>query len=225
MAAPKNASEAKPANDTGLLVIIVLIIIFVILFGFAGLNSFSDSSASKMGYSLSVIERFITFLFSRELWSTLGIISVLSSIFLISVIVFCLIRMREIQNHEKEEIAHEVALALARDAEEEQKENPRWRYVLGLIESPSESDWRMAILEADSMLDDLMTERGYSGESLGEKLTAARADAFLSLDNAWEAHTIRNKIAHSGSDFPFSQMESRRTMRLYETVFEEFNYI
>jgi hypothetical protein len=102
------------------------------------------------------------------------------------------------------------------------KENPRWKYVLSLVESSSPSDWRIAIIEADSMLEELLEERGYAGDTLSEKLKDA---SFVNVDSAWEAHKVRNEVAHKGIDFPLSQIETRRTMRLYENVFEEFNVI
>jgi hypothetical protein len=48
---------------------------------------------------------------------------------------------------------------------------------------------------------------------------------FKTLDAAWEAHKIRNAIAHEGSDFVLSQRESKRVIGLYEMVFNEFNYV
>jgi hypothetical protein len=48
---------------------------------------------------------------------------------------------------------------------------------------------------------------------------------FNSIDMAWEAHKIRNSIAHEGSDFLLNQREAKRVIGLYEIVFREFRYI
>ncbi len=222
---PEAHGEGAP-SDAGLWILIVVALFGVGIFGMTQLFTpqylnleFAFSKFSTVGGPI------IDALFSAHTWYVVGIISSILSIFFISVIIFSLVRMREIQLHEKEEIAHEIAIAMAKDAEISKNENPRWRYVLGLVESDAESDWRVGIIEADSILDDLMKEKGYSGTSLGERLTSARGDAFMSLDNAWEAHTVRNRISHDGSNFPISQLEARRVIRLYETVFEEFSII
>ncbi len=226
----------KPAPDHGsggsgdsiLWIVVILVVVSFGVFGLGPLFS-TESLASNSGGFISkissVVVPIINGILNPHTWYVVGIISSIFSIFFIAVIIFCLVRMREIQNIEKGHIEHEVALALARDAELSKNENPRWQYVLSLVESQSESDWRIAIIEADSILDDLMNEKGYTGPSLGERLTNARGDAFMSLDNAWEAHSIRNRIAHDGADFPLSQLEARRVIRLYESVFEEFGIV
>ena len=224
--AGKKPVEEKKSSDLGLYLIIIFALIGFVMFGMGALFEVKFINIEYFfNRALFILGPLGKALISRHTWYVVGIVSSIISIFCIGVIVFSAVRMREIQLFEKFEIEHEIALAMARDKEIADKENPRWKYVLHLIESPTESDWRMAIIEADSMLDDALIEKGYSGESLGERLKNAQNDAFSTIDNAWKAHEVRNKIAHSGSDFPLSQLESRRIMRLYETVFEELGVI
>jgi hypothetical protein len=49
-------------------------------------------------------------------------------------------------------------------------------------------------MEADKLLDKLMTKRGYQG-SLGMKLKAAEK-AFTDTNLVWRAHKLRNRLAH-----------------------------
>lgn len=210
-------------GDEWLYVIAAIAVIMIIFFG---AQSFFTVSPTATQTFASKITGFTSVLFSSHTWYIVGVISSILSIFFIGVIIFSTVRMREIQLHEKEEIAHEIALALARDAENDKHQNPRWKYVLSLVEGPAESDWRVAIMEADSILDDIMREKGYAGDSLGERLTSVRVSGgFANIDSAWEAHNLRNKIAHEGANFPLSQMEARRAIRLYELCFEEFRIL
>ncbi len=123
-----------------------------------------------------------------------------------------------------EELAHKHAHASAQHREEEPK-NARWEMVAGLMASPSESDWRRAILEADILLAALLTERGLVGDSVGEQLKMANPLQFTTLDLAWEAHRMRNALAHLGEGFPLTERDARATIELYRRVFEEFDYI
>jgi hypothetical protein len=66
---------------------------------------------------------------------------------------------------------------------------------------------------------------GYMQESIGEKLKVIEPSDFTNIENAWEAHKIRNQIAHEGSDFMINEREAKRVIGLYETVFREFEYI
>jgi len=93
------------------------------------------------------------------------------------------------------------------------------------VESANANDWRLAILEADIMLDEFMENLGYHGDTLGEKLKKVEKSDMSSIDKAWEAHKIRNLIAHEGGDFVISHREARRVVNMYREVFEEYRYI
>lgn len=103
--------------------------------------------------------------------------------------------------------------------------NDKWEKIVELIASESPGDWRIAILEADIMLDELVTSMGHHGDTLGEKLKAIEQSDFRTLDMAWEAHKIRNRIAHHGSDFILTHREAKRVIDLFRQVFEEFDIV
>jgi len=103
--------------------------------------------------------------------------------------------------------------------------NHKWERVLKHIESHNESDWKLAILEADIMLDELLEKSGYRGETMGDKLKQVDKSDFNTIDMAWDAHKIRNMIAHEGADYKLNAREAQRVMKLYEQVFKEFKYI
>jgi hypothetical protein len=103
--------------------------------------------------------------------------------------------------------------------------NEKWEKVLVHINSSNPSDWKLAILECDIMLADILEKMGYMQESIGEKLKAVEPSDFTNIEAAWEAHKIRNAIAHEGSDFMINEREAKRVIGLYELVFREFEYI
>jgi hypothetical protein len=103
--------------------------------------------------------------------------------------------------------------------------NKRWVRVTEHINSENESDWRLAILEADLILEDILNKIGYKGENIGDKLKNVEKSDFHTLDLAWEAHKVRNQIAHAGGDFRIDKKEAKRIISLYEEVFKEFHFI
>ena len=80
-------------------------------------------------------------------------------------------------------------------------------------------------MEADIMLADILTKMGYQGDSIGEQLKGVEPSDFLTLNDAWEAHKVRNQIAHQGSDFQLNERDAKRIIGLYKKVFSEFYYI
>ncbi len=105
------------------------------------------------------------------------------------------------------------------------KTDPRWIGITQKMASSNESDWRYAILDADIILDDMLTRMGYHGEGVGEKLKQANESDFHTLQSAWQAHIVRNNIAHGGSNYKLSRSEAERTISLFKKVFEEFYFI
>lgn len=103
--------------------------------------------------------------------------------------------------------------------------NTKWEKILALTNSDNSSDRRMAIIEADVMLEELLDTLGYRGDSVGEILKSVDKNQFSSIDAAWEAHKVRNTLVHSGGTFELSERETKRVIALFEKVFREFGVI
>ncbi len=102
----------------------------------------------------------------------------------------------------------------------QKKENERWAKVKKLALSDNSSDWRLAIIEADVMLEELLRSLALHGDTVGDMLKSADG-TIINTDAAWEAHKVRNRIAHSGAGFELTDRQARHTIALFETVFKE----
>ena len=155
------------------------------------------------------------------LWIIVTILAYLLTAGFIAVLVYATIRMRQSEDADayKYETVRDVAHAV------EVTEHHRWTHVRELIESATANDWRQAIIEADIILDDMLTRRGYVGTTIGEKLKTANPAHFRTLQDAWEAHKVRNEIAHQGSAYPLTDHIAYRTILQYENVFKEHDEI
>jgi hypothetical protein len=107
----------------------------------------------------------------------------------------------------------------------QKNENERWENIKRLMKSHNSNDWRQAILESDIILDEMVIKMGYEGNTLGDRLKKVESSDFLTLDKAWEAHKVRNRIAHRGRDYVLGREEAEKVIKLYEEVFQEFYYI
>ena len=159
--------------------------------------------------------------------TTIGVLVGLSfpvSLVFLIIIVYCIERLKVIRK--KEELMYDTKTEPA--YQETSGGDPalahRWENVVRHIESPNQNDWKQAILEADMILDDILTAMGYKGESIGEKLKRVEKGDFQSLNEAWEAHKVRNQIAHE-PNFNLTQYDAQAAINQYRKVFEEFYYI
>lgn len=150
-------------------------------------------------------------------WLWIVFIGYILSAAALFVIIYCTMRLFELRKREEEYYS-----TLLTPPESAGDVNPRWLHIESLAASTNPSDWRTAIIEADVMLDDVLTKQGYQGAGVGEKLKSAESSDFGTLDGAWEAHKVRNQIAHEGQAFALSESLMRRTLSHYEAVFREF---
>lgn len=155
-------------------------------------------------------------------WSTLVAVSILITLLLLAFCFYCIIRLFQVHHHEEEHFRAAAHTIVARDVPKTQL---RWDRVKNQILSEDEQNWRLAILEADIMLNELLDVLGYKGETMADKMKQIDAANFRSIDLAWEAHRVRNAIAHQGSIHQITYYEARRIVSLYEQVFREFRFI
>jgi len=102
------------------------------------------------------------------------------------------------------------------------KDHPKFAVIQGYMASSSEALWRIGIMEADNVLLEVLAEKGYQGDGVGEKLKGA---SFKTIDLAWDAHKVRNRIAHEGSNFELTEREAKRAFMMYESVFRDLKAI
>lgn len=156
-------------------------------------------------------------------WYIFSIFSFLISALLLVGVVYAMIRFSELREIENEALRE--AERAFRQTHAAGGENAKWQSVLANASSDSPTDWRVAIIEADSILEDLLDSLGYIGSSIGDKLKTANPEAFRSIEDAWNAHKVRNAIAHRGSDFVLTKRATSETIAQYQRVFEEFKFL
>lgn len=97
----------------------------------------------------------------------------------------------------------------------------RWAKVEEHANSNNPNDWKIAIIDADIMLGEALHRAGFRADSIGEQLRMISKGDILTLDQAGEAHGVRNKIAHAGPDFQLNEREVKRVIGLFKQVFTE----
>lgn len=199
-------------------------------------NSFLGSKYLNPDYLFSqgvaFLERLFNYINSGLLFHYINPIITLFTIFFLSIICYTMVRMIEIRHKERKHLQHEIAEYAHHHAEREGhapeadvSQNEQWRTTLHYLLSQNTSDWKLAIIEADSMLEGLLDQLGFKGETLGDRLKSANQERFPNLASAWEVHTVRNRIAHEGLSYQLSQHEAKRVIAIYEEIFRQYGLI
>ena len=100
----------------------------------------------------------------------------------------------------------------------------RWQAVLSKLDSPREDDWKLAVIEADKIMDLSLANAGYAGVGMGERLANMGPGSIASFDGLGWAHGVRNRLAHQ-VDYFLKHPEARRAIGYYEQALNEIQAI
>ena len=76
-----------------------------------------------------------------------------------------------------------------------EKYRSQWLGIESQLKRDEPSSYHLAVLNADKLLDKALKERGYKGQTMGERMKMAKG-AWSNANNVWSAHKLRNQIAH-----------------------------
>lgn len=92
----------------------------------------------------------------------------------------------------------------------------KWMEIKNRVESGSERQYKLAIIEADRLIDDLIYRMGYkNGENFGERLDNIPPGQVETVSSLKEAHKIRNQIILDDS-FALDKETAQKTLGLFE---------
>lgn len=99
-----------------------------------------------------------------------------------------------------------------------------WSKVLGHLDSPREDDWKLAVIEADKIMDLALAQAGYPGVGMGERLANMGPGSLSSFDGLGWAHGVRNRLAHQ-VDYFLRYTEAKQAIGYFEQALNEINAI
>lgn len=197
----------------------------ILLAGAVVMNLFGSGGASALSGSATSIWGAIKLFFLAHILPILYILSALVSILFVFGIVSALRKQAAAYKAMNDFYNPPVLPADADAALLSEPKNQAWERVMKHLNSTNQNDWKFAIIEADIMLADLLEAMRYEGDTISDRLKKVEISDFNTLEEAWEAHKIRNQIAHEGADFLLSEREAKRVIELYRKVFAEFKII
>ncbi len=96
----------------------------------------------------------------------------------------------------------------------------RWQEIEAMLDRHGEMNYKLAVMEGDIMLDDILKKMGYHGETLGERLNSLTIATLPNIERIKEAHQTRNNIIHD-PDYRLSLDETRKVLDVFEQAFRD----
>ena len=220
--------------EAGIFILLVVAVLFVVLYGV--LRAFGISDANS--FFLDTWVAFKTWLahFLVTSINTLTFLSIFFTIMFIMGAYYAKFRRKEIVDELKHKDNQKFDQASGSGSKYVQNSSSglatvtsagteQWNGIEKYMQSQNPSDWRLAILEADILLYDMLEQIGFQGDTIAEKLKSVDPASFNTLDDAWRAHKVRNNLAHEGASYELTYDEARKTIGQFKKVFDEFYFI
>lgn len=96
----------------------------------------------------------------------------------------------------------------------------RWDKIAARLQSANPSQYKVAVLEADALADELLAGSGYAGKNMGERLSGIHPGQLESYGDLQVAHATRNRIVNE-PNFAVSREEASQLLESYRKFFVE----
>lgn len=87
-----------------------------------------------------------------------------------------------------------------------------------------ENDLKIAVIEADKLLEEALVEAGVRGTHLGDRLKTLKSTQIPNIDELWQAHRLRNDIVHQPT-FHLKRDLAEKALDIYHETLKQFQLL
>jgi glycogen synthase len=99
----------------------------------------------------------------------------------------------------------------------------KWSAIETRLNSGNISEYKVAVLEADGIVDGILNDIGYAGNDMTQKIEQLRAVQPHDAECLDEAHRIRNRIVFE-EDFQIDLAETKRILGIFQEYLKKLDY-
>lgn len=99
----------------------------------------------------------------------------------------------------------------------------RWQEIEEMLNRPGEMNYKLAVMEADKLLDFVLKSMSMSGNDMGQRIRFA-SFKYRRLKKVWWAHVLRNQLVHEAT-FSLDHATARRAIKTFERALRELGAI
>ena len=100
----------------------------------------------------------------------------------------------------------------------------RWNKIKIRLKSGNPSQYKVAILEADAIADEILKGMGYKGENMNERLKQIKPGQIDNLEDLNRAHQTRNRIIYE-TDLSIEKNQATETIEIYENFLKDMEFM
>lgn len=104
------------------------------------------------------------------------------------------------------------------------KNRKKWKKIQSYLDSDDQSQLKLAVLEADLVVEKIICSIITKGQDMVEKLETLKPNQLEDIEELKNAHKIRNQIVHDGS-FQLDKSEAQRIIGVYEKFLVENEFM
>lgn len=93
----------------------------------------------------------------------------------------------------------------------------RWKKIKEKLDTGLEAEFKLAIIEADDFLAEMLEDRGFQEKDFIESAKKAGKGLLANLEEILSAHEVRNSIVYN-PDFKISAETAKNILAVYETA-------
>ena len=99
-----------------------------------------------------------------------------------------------------------------------------WQNIAKKLRSGDEPEYKLAIIEADETLNDILEKVGYSGETLEEKIDKVSLVVISNKEEILEAHKVRNSIVYN-PNYKIELEEAKKLLEIYRKALTDLGML
>lgn len=103
------------------------------------------------------------------------------------------------------------------------KYRSKWMTIENQLSRENQSNCTLAVLNADKLLDQALRDRGFKGQTMGERMKSAKT-TWSNANAVWGAHKLRNQIAHE-TDHQVTYDDARRAIAGFKQALKDVGAI
>lgn len=167
-------------------------------------------------YNLLGIKEFIYFISSPDLQETLfpvKIVFVFFTMFFLAAVIYFMVN----SSYLKYQFFEDVTEFFSWQAYGLREIANRWKRIQKRAETGAESEYKLALIEADDFLNEMLEDRGFKGKNFEELVNNAGKIMLPNLGEILSAHETRNSIVYN-PDYKIDLDQVKKILAVYEAA-------